>query len=72
MKCLKYQTENPEAKKLCRECGAKLLLACPQCSAEVLPGDKFCGECAYDLRKPKEIPPIDYSQPPKTFPLKRN
>jgi class 3 adenylate cyclase len=24
---------------------------------------QFCGECGHDLKKPKEAPPIDYSQP---------
>jgi hypothetical protein len=49
MKCPKCQTDNPEDKKFCRECGADLVYLCPQCGAEVLPSDKFCGDC----RQPK-------------------
>jgi hypothetical protein len=45
MKCPKCQMENPEAKKFCTECGAKLSLVCPSCQSEVLPTEKFCGEC---------------------------
>jgi len=49
--------------KFCRECGAKLLLVCPQCSTENLPDDKFCGECGFNFNKLKEEPPTDYSKP---------
>jgi class 3 adenylate cyclase len=49
MECQKCQTENPEENKFCRECGAKLLSACPQCGAEVFPTDKFCGKCGQKL-----------------------
>jgi hypothetical protein len=54
LKCPKCQTDNPEDKKFCRECGADLVNLCPQCGAEVLPSDKFCGDCRHDLKKPKE------------------
>jgi len=63
MKCPECQTDNSETKKFCRKCGAKLLKACPQCGSEILPEDTFCGECGHQLTKPKEAPPIDYSQP---------
>ena len=63
MKCPSCQTENPDNKKYCRECGADLVLNCPKCGAEVLAGDKFCGDYRYDLRKPLEAPPIEYSKP---------
>ena len=67
MKCPKCQTENPETRKFCRECGEKLLLLCPQCGCENIPGDKFCGECGHDLQKSKEAPPmagLDQKSPP--------
>ena len=63
MKCSECQSENPETRKFCRECGAKLLLVCSECNAENFPGDKFCGECGHDLSRPEEAPPIDYNQP---------
>ncbi len=49
MKCPRCQTENPDAKKFCRQCGARILPFCPDCGAEVLPEDKFCGECGQRL-----------------------
>ena len=57
MKCPKCQTENPETRKFCRECGAKLILLCPKCHFENFPGDKFCGGCSHDLSQlPGAIP----------------
>ena len=49
MKCPKCETNNPEMRKFCRECGAKLLRLCPKCDSENLPEDKFCGECGQKL-----------------------
>ncbi len=51
MECQKCQTKNSEENKFCRECGEKLLFACPQCGAEVFPSDKFCGKCGQELSK---------------------
>ncbi|PKN30100.1 MAG: hypothetical protein CVU64_05020 [Deltaproteobacteria bacterium HGW-Deltaproteobacteria-21] len=63
MKCPECQTENPESRKFCRDCGTKLVLICPDCTSENLPGDKFCGECGHELEKiretRKDIPSID-------------
>jgi hypothetical protein len=56
MKCPKCQTENPETRKFCRECGAKLIMLCPRCRSENFPGDKFCGECGHNLTLPSEPP----------------
>ncbi|MEJ2587071.1 MAG: adenylate/guanylate cyclase domain-containing protein [Deltaproteobacteria bacterium] len=61
MKCKKCQTDNPETRKFCRECGAKLVLLCSHCGSENLPGDKFCGECGHDLATPSEPAPKDLS-----------
>ncbi|MBE9569249.1 MAG: AAA family ATPase [Proteobacteria bacterium] len=54
MKCPKCQSENPDERKFCRECGAKLLPVCPQCGYENLPGDKFCGGCGQRLEEVAE------------------
>jgi predicted ATPase/class 3 adenylate cyclase len=61
MECPKCQFENPEGKKFCRECGAKLTLACPQCGGEILSGDKFCGECGFNLTLPSKPAPKELS-----------
>ena len=50
MKCPECQNENPETRKFCRKCDAKLLIICPQCDFENLPKDKFCGECGQRLK----------------------
>jgi len=49
MKCPKCQSENPEAKKFCRRCGARLELICPECGAEILQDDAFCGDCGHQI-----------------------
>ena len=63
MKCPKCQFDNLEGAKFCNECGNKLELACPECGKVNPLGSKFCNECGHDLRKPKEVPPVDYDQP---------
>jgi hypothetical protein len=63
MKCPKCQTENPEARKFCRECGSKLSWLCPKCQSENLPGDKYCGQCGHQLTGPEAAPRLDYSRP---------
>jgi class 3 adenylate cyclase/tetratricopeptide (TPR) repeat protein len=60
MKCPKCQTDNPDHRKFCRQCGAKLSILCPQCAAENISGDKFCGECGsilviYSKPEPKSL-----------------
>ena len=52
-----------EGAKFCNECGNKLELVCPECGKMNPFGSKFCNDCGYDLRKPKEAPPVDYDQP---------
>jgi class 3 adenylate cyclase len=49
MICPKCQTENPDDRKFCYECGSKLSNTCPECGRENLPRDKFCGECGHNL-----------------------
>jgi class 3 adenylate cyclase/tetratricopeptide (TPR) repeat protein len=60
MKCPECQTENPETRKFCRECGAKLLIICPHCAFVNFPDDKFCGECGKRLEdifaEEREVP----------------
>ena len=65
------QTENPETRKFCRECGAKLLLVCSECNAENFPGDKFCGECGHKLTVPSETTPKDLSIDEKLTKIQR-
>jgi class 3 adenylate cyclase/tetratricopeptide (TPR) repeat protein len=71
MKCPECQTENPETRKFCRECGGKLILICPQCSSENLPGDKFCGECGHNLSLPSEPAPKELSLDEKIDKIQR-
>jgi len=71
MKCGKCQTENPETRKFCRKCGAKLLLVCSRCGSENLPGDNFCGECGHNLSLPSEPSPRDLSLDEKLAKIQR-
>jgi len=63
MECPKCQLENREGAKFCIECGGKLEIKCPQCNKPLPPSAKFCDDCGYNLKKSKEVPPIDYSEP---------
>jgi len=38
-------------------------LVCPQCANALPSGAKFCNQCGHNLKKPKEIPNVDYSEP---------
>ena len=63
MKCPKCQFENPEEAKFCSQCANKLEVTCPECGKVNPPSSKFCNQCSHDLKKAKEAPAIDYSQP---------
>ena len=54
MKCQKCQSENPEGKKYCTECGGKLEVLCPQCHSSNPPPSKFCGDCGHSLTLPAD------------------
>jgi class 3 adenylate cyclase/tetratricopeptide (TPR) repeat protein len=49
--------------QFCVECGARLEINCPICGFGNSSTFKFCGKCGHDLRKPTEIPAVDYSEP---------
>jgi len=68
MKCPKCQSENPETRKFCRECGTKLVQVCPNCSSENLLSDKFCGHCGQSLGEVAAPPVTDYSKPRSYIP----
>jgi len=63
MKCAHCHHENPEDAKFCIECASPMEFHCPNCGAITPASGNFCKECAYDIRKPKESPPIDLDQP---------
>ncbi|UCE06971.1 MAG: AAA family ATPase [bacterium] len=71
MKCPKCQFDNPDDKKFCRDCGAKLPLVCPQCALEILPSDKFCGECGYNISIPHGVLRKDLSFDEKLTQIQR-
>lgn len=63
MKCPECRIENPDDAKFCIECASPMEFRCPNCGAITPAKGKFCKECAFELRKPKESPPINYSEP---------
>src|SRR5215831_18902096 len=71
MHCGSCSFENPEGKKFCEECGAKLVHICPSCGVEVRPTAKFCGECGTTLTPPLPAPgaqvTVARSQPPASY-----
>jgi class 3 adenylate cyclase/tetratricopeptide (TPR) repeat protein len=52
MECPKCQFDNPEDRKFCGECGARMERICPQCYSSNPCRHKFCGECGQRLTKP--------------------
>jgi ribosomal protein L40E len=67
MKCPLCQAENPEKRKFCRECGAKLLNICPECGTENPLEDKFCGECGHALLEQAPAPAKPSTPQPTSF-----
>jgi len=63
MKCQKCEFENPDGAKFCIECASPMEFHCPNCGEITPASGKFCKECAFDLGKPREVPPIDYAKP---------
>ncbi len=61
MKCPQCQFENREGAKFCKECGAKLDLACSQCGNILPPDSKFCDECGCQLILPAKSAPKELS-----------
>ena len=49
MRCSNCKAENPDGKKFCGKCGARLGGRCPKCGAENPPDDTFCGDCGTAL-----------------------
>ena len=43
------QGAEPNDARFCEECGARLMLACPQCGGETSPWKKFCRACGTAL-----------------------
>jgi len=63
MKCPECQFDNREGAKFCNECGYKFVQACPECGVTNRVDSNFCDECGYDLKKSKEVSPVDYDLP---------
>jgi predicted nucleic acid-binding Zn ribbon protein len=66
MRCPECKTDFPEGARFCKECGRKVEAACQECGKGIPPDSKFCPECGWDLRKPRDLPAVDYRQP-KTY-----
>ena len=49
MRCSKCNSENPEGKKFCGDCGVPLANLCPKCGSDNPMGKHFCGECGATL-----------------------
>jgi DNA-binding protein Fis len=66
MKCPKCQSENPEGKRFCGECGGDLEIVCPGCNSSNPAEFKFCGKCGSELplsRKSHQIGPETKAHP---------
>src|SRR5690242_18539596 len=50
MRCSKCGSDNREARRFCRTCGAKLGTLCLKCGTANEPDENFCGNCGAVLR----------------------
>ena len=46
--CQWCRIENPKEATLCDKCGARLIITCPNCEAEMKAGLNFCKACGLD------------------------
>ena len=61
MKCPECQFDNREGAKFCKECGAKLEVACLECGTIYELSSKFCDECGYRLDQEIDPTKPDYT-----------
>jgi hypothetical protein len=58
--------ENPAHAKFCLECGAGLVVSCPNCRTELPPSAKFCLECGQGVAVSGALP-VAASASPEAF-----
>ena len=64
MRCPSCDAENPQAAKLCMECGSALVAVCAACSHCNPPAAKFCMECGSPVvAKAPSPPPLPVEAP---------
>jgi class 3 adenylate cyclase/tetratricopeptide (TPR) repeat protein len=65
MECPKCQFENKDDSKFCGSCGSsmEIKITCAKCGSKNPDNYNFCNNCGHDLRKPKETPEINYTEP---------
>jgi serine/threonine protein kinase len=49
VKCPRCETDNPQGRRFCRDCGAPLVVTCPSCSSEEPAGSRHCGQCGSNI-----------------------
>jgi hypothetical protein len=74
MRCSSCNSENPEGKKFCGECGSPLIFRCATCGAENPPRFKFCGECGapFPTQPLSPVPSFKFQDPSNPQPLTSN
>ena len=65
MRCSNCGSENPSDSGFCEQCGQKLELLCPVCSAPVSAGARFCRKCGTSL-SPAPVRPETISASPSS------